>query len=97
MPRGEFDRKLITKILPFCPRATAAGMAKLESAVHRQVPSPETGERRLWFRGVSCATASAVEILRKPLKPKGRGRRKEGSLQNDQGCEFWALPKRQGW
>ena len=97
LPQGEFDGKPITKISPFCPRATAAGMVGSESAVHRRVPNPETEEKRLWFPGVSCATVNALEILRKPLKPKGRGRRKEGSPQDEQGCEFWALPKRQGW
>ena len=97
LPKGELDGKPITKISPFCPRATAEGMVESGSAVHRRVPNPETEEKRLWFPGVSCATANASEILRKPLKPKGRGRRKEGSPQDEQGCEFWALPKRQGW
>ena len=94
LPEGELDGKPITKILPFCPRATAEGMVESESAVHCRVPNPETEEKRLWFPGVSCATANASEIFRKPLKPKGRGRRKEGSPQDEQGCEFWALSKR---
>ena len=94
LPQGELIGKPITKILPFCPRATAEGMVESESAVHRRVPNPETEEKRLWFPGVSCATANASEIFRKPLKPKGRGRRKEGSPQDEQGCEFWALSKR---
>ena len=94
LPHGELDGKPITKISPFCPRATAEGMVGSGSAVHRRVPNPETEEKRLWFPGVSCATANASEIFRKPLKPKGRGRRKEGSPQDEQGCEFWALSKR---
>lgn len=91
---GPTCRKTHNEDFTFCPRATAEGMVESESAVHRRVPNPETEEKRLWFCGVSCATANASEILRKPLKPKGRGRQKEVSPQDEQGCEFWALSKR---
>ena len=94
LPQGEPDGKPIAKISPFCPRATAEGMVESESAVQRKVPEPETEEKRLWFRGVSCATANASSISRKLLKPKERERRREGSLQDEQGCEFRALLKR---
>ena len=97
MPEGEFDGKPINKVLPFCPGATAEGMAGPESAVERLVPGLETGERVLWIYGASCAATSAVFICRMSLKPKGREGRTEGSPQDNQGCEVWALPKRQGW
>ena len=97
MPEGESDGKPINKVLPFCPGATAEGMAGPGSAVERLVPNLETGERVLWIYGASCAAASAVFICRMSLKPKGREGRTEGSPQDNQGCEVWALPKRQGW
>ena len=97
LPEGEFNGKPMNKVLPFCPRATAEGMAGSESAVHRPVPDLETGERVLWIYGASFARTSAVFICRRFLKPKGRDERTEGSPQDDQGCEFRALSKRQGW
>ena len=94
---GEHTRKPINKVLPFCPRATAEGMAGSGSAVHERVPCLETGEKALWIYGASSAKTSAVLIFRMSLKPKGRDTRKEGRPQDGQGCEFWALLKRQGW
>ena len=72
-------------------------MAGPGSAAERLVPNLETGERVLWIYGASCAGTSAVFICRRFLKPKGRDGRTEGSPQDNQGCEVWALPKRQGW
>ena len=97
MPQGERIGKLIDKVLPFCPRAAAEGMAGSGSAVHRRVPNLETGEIVLWIYGTSFARTSAVFICRRFLKPKGRDGRTEVSPQDEQGCEFWALSKRQGW
>ena len=97
MPQGEPGGKPINKVLPFCPRATAEGMAGPGSVVKHLVPNLETGERVLWIYGASCAGTSAVFICRRFLKPKGRDGRTEGSPQDNQGCEVWALPKRQGW
>ena len=54
-------------------------------------------KKSLWIYGASCARTSAVFICRRFLKPKGRDGRTEGSPQDNQGCEVWALPKRQGW
>ena len=97
MPPGEPSGKPINKVPPFCPRATAEGMAESGSAVHRRVPGLETGERALWICGASCAGTSAAFICRGSLKPKGRDGRTEASPQDEQGCEFRALSKRQGW
>lgn len=97
MPYGECDRKLMELDFAFCLRATAEGMAESGSAVHRRVPNLETGESVPWIYGASPARTSAVFICRRSLKPKGRDERTEGSPQDDQGCEFWALLKRQGW
>ena len=72
MPQGEPSGKPINKVRPFCPRATAEGMAGSGSAVHCRVPNLETGERVLWIYGASCARTSAVFICRLALKPKGR-------------------------
>ena len=96
-PKGEFNGKPINKIVPFCPRATAEGMAGSGSAVHQPVPNLETGEKALWICGASCARTSAAFICRRSLKPKGRDERTEASPQDEQGCEFRALSKRQGW
>lgn len=60
LPQGERSGKPINKILPFCPRATAEGMAESESMVQHGVPDRETGEKYLWQYGVSFAKANAV-------------------------------------
>jgi len=85
------------EVLPFCLRATAEGMVGSGSSGTLPVPNLETGEKVLWIYGASCATTSAVFICRGFLKLKGRDGRTEVSLQDEQGCEFWALSKRQGW
>lgn len=92
-----FKEKPIYKVLPFCPRATAEGMAGSRSAVHRRAANLETGEKDTWIYGASFARTSAVFICRRLLKPKGRGQGTEGRPQDAQGCEFRALSKRQGW
>ena len=97
MPKGELIGKPIDKVLPFCPRATAEGMAGSGSVVHTRVPNLETGEKVLWIYGASFAGISAVFICRRFLKPKGRNGRTEVSPQDEQGCEVWAVSKRYGW
>ena len=97
MPEGEYNGKPMNKVLPSYLRATAEGMVKPGSAVHRQVPILETGEKILWIYGASFARTSAVFICWISLKPKGRDGKTEVSPQDEQGCEFWALSKRQGW
>ena len=53
MPEGELSGKPIDKVLPFCPRATAEGMAGSQSAGDRRVANLETGEKVLWIYGAS--------------------------------------------
>ena len=43
LPQGERSGKPIIKILPFCPRATAEGMAESESVVHTRFLTGKPG------------------------------------------------------
>ena len=86
----------MNKVSPSYLRATAEGMVKSGSTVHRQVPILETGEKDLWIYGASCARTSAVFICWRFLKPKGRNGKTEVSPQDKQDFGIWALSKRQG-
>ena len=75
MPQGEPNGKPIIKILPFCPRATAEGMAGPLSALQRRVAGLETEERVLWICGASFAKTSAAFICRGVPQTERKGRK----------------------
>ena len=85
MPSGEPSRKPINKVSPFCPRATAEGMAGSGSVVHDRVPNLETGEKvsmDLWCelcKNKCCIYLPEVpQTERKGLKDRRKSARRPG-------------------